>query len=106
MHLLIFFIEADKGFSLSVVHVRGVANDLADDLSRDRLTSFLSKVPTAEQLPTPLPPSLLRLLLDTRGTCWTGRGNSPVLQSRVSHQRIGFIRQLSIGSPHSVLNIM
>ena len=72
MHLLrcLFFIEADNGFSLSVVHIAGVANELADDLSRNKLTAFLSKVPGARQLPTPLPPPLIELLLDTDGT-WT-----------------------------------
>ena len=73
MHLLrcIFFIEAGFGFTLSVVHITGVANDLADDLSRDKLVSFLQKVPTA-QPQTPLPPPLIELLLDTAGT-WTSR---------------------------------
>jgi hypothetical protein len=72
MHLLrcLFFIEAELGFSLSVVHIAGVANDLADDLSRDRLSSFLLKVPRARPLPTPIPPPLLELMLDTAGT-WT-----------------------------------
>lgn len=72
MHLLrgLFFIEAESNFSLSVVHITGVANDLADDLSRDRAMSFLSKVPHARPLPTPLPLPLLELLLDTNGT-WT-----------------------------------
>ena len=71
MHLLrcVFFIEAGFGFTLSVVHIAGVANNLADDLSRDKLVSFLQKVPTA-QLQTPLPPPLIELLLDTAGT-WT-----------------------------------
>ena len=72
MHLLrcLFFIEAEHKFVLSVVHIAGVANDLADDLSRDQLASFLSKVPQASPLPTPIPPPLVELLLDTRGT-WT-----------------------------------
>ena len=48
MHLLrcVFFIEAVCGFSLSVVHVAGIAYDLADDLSHERLSSFLRKVPS------------------------------------------------------------
>ena len=75
MHLLrcVFFIEAELGFSLSVVHIAGTANDLAGDLSRNRLSSFLLKVPGAQTLPTPLPPALLELLLDTNGT-WTSPG--------------------------------
>ena len=73
MHLLrcIFFIEAGFGFTLSVVHITGVANDLADDLSRDKLVSFLQKVPTA-QPQTPLSLPLIELLQDTAGT-WTSR---------------------------------
>lgn len=72
MHLLhcLFFIEADSRFSLSVVHIAGVANDLADDLSHNRPTAFLSMVPRARQLPTPLPLRLIEVLLDTSST-WT-----------------------------------
>ena len=60
------FIEEECGFS----NIAGIANDLADGLSRDRLSSILRKVPKAEPLPTPLPPDLFQLLLDTDGT-WT-----------------------------------
>ena len=58
LHLLrcLFFIEEQGGFSLSVVHIVGIANDLADDLSRDRLSSFHLKVPTVQPLPTPPTP--------------------------------------------------
>ena len=79
MHLLrcLFFIEAECAFALSLVHIAGVDNDLADDLSRDKLSSFLAKVPQAQPLPTPLPPPLLELLFDTEGT-WT----SPIWTQR------------------------
>ena len=72
MHLLrcLFFLEAEHDFTLSVVHIAGVANELADDLSRNRLSSFLSKVPQACHLPTPIPSPLTKLLLDTAVT-WT-----------------------------------
>ena len=65
MHLLrcLFFIEAQHGFTLLLIHISGVNNDL----SHDRLVSFLSKVPGAQPLPIPLPPPLL---FDKKGT-WT-----------------------------------
>ena len=40
---------------------------LADDLSRNRLSAFLSKVPSADPVPVPLPPELPELLLDHDG---------------------------------------
>ena len=58
------FIEAQHAFHLQPEYIDTRANHLADDLSRDNLSSFLSKVPEADRRPTPLPPSLLRLLLD------------------------------------------
>ena len=65
MHLLrcIFFIEAQHDFQLSCTHIMGKSNDLADDLSRNRLSSFLSKVPGAAP-PTPVPTQLIDVLLD------------------------------------------
>ena len=61
MHLLrcLFFLEAQHQLNLSSVHIPGVLNDLADDLSRDRLSSFLHKVPTAERRPSPVPQQLV-----------------------------------------------
>ena len=38
-----FFVEARHQFQLTAVHVPGVENDLADDLSRDNLVSFRVK---------------------------------------------------------------
>ena len=72
MHLLrcLFFIEAEYQFTLSVAHIAGVANDLADDLSRDQLSSFHSKVPHARRQPAPIPPALPELLWETHAM-WT-----------------------------------
>ena len=72
MHLLrcLFFIEAEYHIILSVSHIAGVNNDLADDLSCNRLSSFLQKLPWANPLPTPIPPALPDLLLDP-STIWT-----------------------------------
>ena len=65
-HLLhcLFFIEACCQFELVARYVLGIDNDLADDLSRNWLASFLSKVPQACQEPTPIPPQLFQVLLD------------------------------------------
>ena len=71
MHLIrcLFFLEAWFGFEMIATHLPGRENMLADDLSRDRLSAFLSKAPSANPTPTPLPPELPELLLDHDG--WT-----------------------------------
>ena len=65
MHLLrcLFFYEAHHHFSVGGVYVPGKENDLADDLSRDRHLSFLSKAPHMDKTPTPVPDQLPMLLL-------------------------------------------
>lgn len=78
MHLLrcLFFIEAHYQFELTATHIAGVANSLADDLSRNALSSFLSKAPHMEPNPTPIPPLLPALLLepsDWTSPHWTQR---------------------------------
>ena len=65
MHLLrcLFFLEASFDCHLLASHIPGVQNELADDLSRNRLTSFLQKAPPSMS-PTPcLVPQYLRDLL-------------------------------------------
>ena len=71
MHLLrcLFFIEAKYQFVITVEHIAGSDNSLADDLSRDRLSSFLQRT-KARPLPMPIPPLLPELLLDTEAM-WT-----------------------------------
>ena len=66
MHLLrcLFFIEAKYDFEFSCVHIPGKYNELADDLSRNRVCAFLSKVPGADRHPSPVPRPLLDWLLD------------------------------------------
>ena len=59
----LFFIEAKGQLSISAVHLPGVHNELADDLSRNRLAEFLTKKPLAESKSTSIPPSLLQWLL-------------------------------------------
>ena len=72
MHLLrcLVFIEALYGFHLDPTYIDTHTNHLADDLSRNHLSSFLSKVPDAELNPTPVSPALLDLLLDQQAD-WT-----------------------------------
>ena len=78
MHLVrcLFFLEAWFSFELVAVHLPGRENMLADDLSRNRLSAFLSKAPSANPAPAPLPPGLPELLLDQDGwmsPSWTRR---------------------------------
>ena len=61
MHLLrcLLFVEAQRNCNLTPAYISTEANHLADDLSRDHLSSFFSKVPQANPHPTPVPPPLL-----------------------------------------------
>ena len=66
MHMLrtLAFVEARHSFSLQPQYISTIDNHLADDLSRDKLASFLAKVPNADTRATPLPTLLVDLLLD------------------------------------------
>lgn len=66
MHLLrcLFFFEASFNFCLSAIHIPGVQNDLADDLSRNRLSLFLQKAPALQSDPTGIPQELRDLLFN------------------------------------------
>ena len=66
MHLIrtLVFLEAHFGCHLRPEYISTSHNHLADDLSRDKLSSFLSKVPSASILPSPLSEPLLDLLLN------------------------------------------
>ena len=66
MHLLrcLVFVEATHKCFLYPTYIDTKANHLADDLSRNNLPSFLSKVPNADPHPTPVSQPLLDLLLD------------------------------------------
>ena len=52
------------GCHLYGVYIDTHSNHLADDLSRNHVLSFLSKVPSADCQPTPTSPELLSLLLN------------------------------------------
>ena len=71
MHLVrcLFFLEGWYDFELVAAHLPGRENMLADDLSRNRLSAFLSKVQSPDPQPTALPLELAEMLLDPTG--WT-----------------------------------
>ena len=68
MHLLrsLFFVEAVMGFNFIPVHVSGRHNDLADHLSRNRLSLFKQKVPAMAPHPTPVPQEISTLLINSK----------------------------------------
>lgn len=84
MHLLchLFSLEVHYQCSLSLVHILGVQNSLADDLSRNRAASFLHKVSATDPFPSPVSPVLFELLQDPQAdwtsTTWTWRFSSTV----------------------------
>ncbi len=55
MHLLrwLFFLEAYYKLHISASHIRGVDNILADNLSRNNLSSFLLQAPIMSRSPAP-----------------------------------------------------
>lgn len=65
MHLLrtLAFIKAKFRFLLVASHIPGKGNDLADVLSRDNLSYFLSNHPQANENPSSLPQELLDLIV-------------------------------------------
>lgn len=72
MHLLrcLVFVEARRRCHLQPVYIDTRSNHLADDLSRNNHSSFLSKVPGASRVPSPVPFHLLEVLLDQQAD-WT-----------------------------------
>ena len=72
MHLLrcLFFIRAYFEMSVVAVHVPGVQNSWADDISRDNIEHFLSQVPGASRGQCKVPDQLVHLLVD-RQPDWT-----------------------------------
>jgi hypothetical protein len=68
------------GFYFIAEHVPGTHNILADHLSRNLLSSFLSKAPHMDPRPTPIPSGAVTLLLDSEldwlSETWTSLFNS------------------------------
>ena len=71
MHLVrcMFYLEAQYHFDLHAVYLPGAVNTLADDLSRNRRSSFLQKAPEMQREPVLIPPRIPELLL--QGADWT-----------------------------------
>ena len=65
MHLLrcLFFIRARFQVELWAVHVPGVENSLADAISCNNLSLLFSQIPDLPREPSPIPPTLVSLLL-------------------------------------------
>ena len=74
MHLArcLAFLTARFNINLVASHIRGVNNTLADALSRDNKSLFLTSHPQANREPSPIPEALLDLLVVTRPD-WTSR---------------------------------
>ena len=77
MHMLrcLFFFQAHYSFSYTARHIPGIDNTLADALSCNNATLFLSKVPNADKIPTHIPQELMELLViqkpDWTSQSWT-----------------------------------
>lgn len=61
----LFFLEATHQFRLSSVHIAGVDNELADDLSRNRLRDFKGKTVGMDVHSSPIPDCLLQWATST-----------------------------------------
>ena len=72
MHLMrcLWFFVAYYDIDITSTHIAGIANTTANHLSRNNLSSFFSLNPQALQHPTPLPPSLLKIIA-LPGQDWT-----------------------------------
>ena len=57
----LFLIAAKKGFSVSMRHIPGIFNSIADALSRFQEHRFRSLLPDADVLPTDIPPTVWNL---------------------------------------------
>ena len=72
MHLLrcLWFFCAYFNITLTASHIPGVANTLADQLSRNHMVEFFKSCHDASTLPTPLPPPVLENV-SPEGPDWT-----------------------------------
>ena len=81
----LFFLEAHFQFYLIARHLPGVANSLADDLSRNRLPSFRRHHPNADPLPSPIPSSTMQWLLHPK-LDWTSEAWIQLFTSSVKRE--------------------
>ena len=71
MHLirLLVFFAAHHNFWFHAIHLAGKDNKLADALSRNNISSFISQAPQALSHPSIIPPPLITLV--TQNLTWT-----------------------------------
>ncbi len=83
MHLLrcLALVETTLSLSVRAVHIKGVDNGIADDLSRDRMVKALSSMQEADVRPVEVPGSLLGLLT-TGSLSWSERDWKQMLMLR------------------------
>ena len=109
-HLLccMFFFKVHYSCRLSTVHIPGVLNDRAVDLSRNRLSSFFSKFLGADCLSTLILVSFMLLLelqtLDWTSLDWIQQFTVYVKRAQPRRHSI-FIEQLFRDIPLSVWHI-
>lgn len=81
----LFFIEARFQFKTIATHIPGEDNELADDLSRDRLPSFMAKKKDADPHTSFIPPPLLQLLIH-QDMDWTSPNWTELFTSTVQKE--------------------
>ena len=71
MHLirLLVFFASYHSFWFYAAHIAGKDNNMADALSRNNISSFLSQAPSASPQPSAIPPSLVTLV--AQNLTWT-----------------------------------
>ena len=74
MHLIrcLWFFTAVFDIHITATHIARISNNDADMLSRNQASKFLEAHPHMPAIPTPLPPSILRLVSPSR-LDWTSR---------------------------------
>ena len=84
MHLLrcLWFFCAYFNITLTASHIPGVANTLADQLSRNRMVDFFKSSHDAFTLPTPLPPPVLKIV-SPEGPNWTSQSFNKLLTASI-----------------------
>ena len=81
-HLLqcLAFITVRLNLRIVASHILGHLNEVADVLSRNNMSTFLSLVPQADKAPSPIPETLVRLLIpqlpDWTAQHWTEQWNT------------------------------
>ena len=80
MHLLrwLFFVCAGFNIALPTEHVPGLRSKAADALSRNNLSTFFQKIPSACRVPSVIPPALIELLLDWRPSWLSAEWSSAI----------------------------